>query len=169
MRAARDIVVRPARLADALAMASVHHAAVHGLAASWYPAEVLERWAPPVTLHRAERVYHETQDEGGLHLVAEAAGEIVGFGVVVPETGEIAACYVAPGIVRRGIGQLLLAALERRAAQSGVHELAVRASVNARSFYAANGYRVAGHGEHRFGDGTGMDVLHMRKDNSPLG
>lgn len=160
--------VRPARLADALALAQVQHAAVHGLAAEHYPQSVLELWAPAVTLVRAERLYRETQDAGGRHYVAELRGEVIGFGVVLPEAGEIQACYVAPIAVRCGVGRTLLIAMEAAVEAAGVHEIGARASVNAKSFYRAQGYASTGRGEHQFEDGTRMVVVQMRKDISPL-
>ena len=168
MSAAPPILIRPARLADALAIAALHHVSVHALAAPFYPREVLERWSPPVTLASAEQRYRESQEDGGLTLLAEHHGALAGFGVVIPEAGEIAACYVAPEAARQGVGKALLNAMEAASTAHGVHELRVRASLNAKSFYSAFGYHVIGRGEHRFEDGTVMVVAFMRKDNSPL-
>lgn len=169
MRAAKpSFTVRPARLADALGIAGVHHAAVHGLAAEHYSDAVLDNWAPEVSLSGAERRYREAQDEGGLCFVAESAGSIVGFGIVVPEAGEIVACYVAPDAARQGVGRQLLAVLEIAATSVGTFELAVRASINAKPFYSARGYRVTHRADHQFADGTTMAVAHMSKDLTPL-
>ena len=168
MSAAPPILIRPARLADALAIAALHHVSVHALAAPFYPREVLERWSPPVTLASAEQRYRESQEDGGLTLLAERGGELVGFGIVMPEAGEILACYVAPDAARQGIGRQLLNAMEAAAAAQGVHELRIRASLNAKSFYSAFGYHVSGRAEYQFEDGTPMVVAYMRKDNSPL-
>lgn len=168
MNAAAHIVIRPARLGDALAIAALHHVSVHAMAAPFYPPEVLAHWSPPVTLAAAERRYRETQEDGGLTLVAEQNGALAGFGVVVPEAGEISACYVAPEAARRSIGRTLLSAMEAAISAHGVHEINVRASLNAKSFYSAFGYHVSGRGEYRFEDGTVMVVAFMRKDNSPI-
>lgn len=168
MNAASHTIIRPARLGDALAIAALHHVSVHAMAAAFYPPEVLAHWSPPVTLASAERRYRETQEDGGLTLVAEQHGTLAGFGVIVPEAGEISACYVAPETSRRGIGRALLAAMEATVSAHGVHELNVRASLNAKSFYSAFGYHVSGRGEYRFEDGTVMVVAFMRKDNSPI-
>jgi putative acetyltransferase len=168
LEARRNFAVRPARLADALGVAAVHHAAVHQLAAEHYPDAVLDRWAPAVTLGGAERRYRENQDDGGLCFVAEAAGSLIGFGVVMPEAGEIAACYVAPAAVRRNVGRTLLETLEAAATSVGTFELAVRASINAKPFYSARGYLVTSRGEYRFEDGTSMSVAFMRKDLTPI-
>lgn len=168
MSLAAPIVIRPARLGDALAIAALHHVAVHKLAAPFYPREVLEHWSPPVTITGAERRYRETQEDGGLTLLAEHDGGLAGFGVAIPEAGEIAACYVAPELSRRGIGRTLLGAMEATVSAHGVHEINVRASLNSKSFYSAFGYHVSGRGEYRFEDGTVMVVAFMRKDNSPI-
>ena len=168
LEAKRNFAIRPARLSDALSIAGVHHAAVHELAAEHYPDAVLDRWAPAVTLARAERRYRETQDDGGLCFVAESAGSIVGFGVVMPEAGEIAACYVAPAAVRCTIGRALLTTLEAAATSVGTFELAVRASINAKPFYSARGYLVTSRGAYQFEDGTTMAVAFMRKDLTPF-
>lgn len=169
MRAAKpSFTVRPARLADALGIAAVHHAAVHGLAAEHYSDAVLDNWAPEISLSGAERRYREAQEEGGLCFVAESAGSIVGFGIVVPEAGEIVACYVAPDAARQGVGRQLLAVLEIAATSVGTFELAVRASINAKPFYSARGYRVTRRADHQFEDGTTMSVAYMSKDLTPL-
>lgn len=169
MDRAAPFEIRPARLADALDIAALHHVAVHRLAAGFYDADVLSRWSPPVTVSRAERIYREAQAAGGLTLVAEADGEIAGFGIVRPADGEISACYVAPEQARKGIGRKLVDAMEQVARSSGARALRVRAGRNARSFYAALGYRVGGRGEHLFEDGTRMVVVHLEKDLAAIG
>ncbi len=168
LEAKRSFGVRPARLADALGIAAVHHAAVHQLAAGYYPQAVRDLWAPDVTLDGAERRYREAQDDGGLCFVAESAGSVVGYGVVVPEAGEIAGCYVLPGMVRGGIGRVLLLTLETAATSIGTFELAVRAPINAKPFFSARGYLVTGRSDLRFADGTTMAIANMRKDLTPI-
>ena len=156
--------VRPARLADALGIANVHRRAVHGLAADYYAQDVLEQWAGPVSLARAERLYREGQAGGAIQFVAELDGEVMGFGVVAPAAGEIVACYVAPEASRRGVGSRLLAEMEGLARQAGCAHLTLRSSTNAKSFYRARGYLEAGRGEYAFGNGVRMQTVTMRKD-----
>lgn len=156
--------IRPARLSDVLAMAQVHHGAVHGLAGSHYSADLLAQWAPPVSLARAERLYREAQDSGAIHIVAETDGEIVGFGVVAPERSEIIACYVAASVARSGVGSALLGELEALARAAGCDHLSLHASLNAKGFYRAHLYRETGRGEHQFASGARMAAVFMRKD-----
>lgn len=157
------VVLRPARLADALRIATVHHAAVHALAGGPYTADVLDRWAPEVSLVRAERLFREEQRGGAVTLVAEKAGEIVGFGIVAPADGELRACYVAPAAMGQGIGRGIVTGLELVAEGEGCRTLDVRASLNAVSFYEAQRYFEAQRLEYEFGDGVSMPVVRMLK------
>jgi GNAT superfamily N-acetyltransferase len=157
------LVIRPARLADAFDIATVHHGAVHAIAPQYYGPDVLDQWAPPVSLDRCERLYRDAQDSGTIQLVAELDGAIVGFANFRPAGNEIAACYVAPGLTGRGIGAQLLAELETLARRAGCTYLKLRASLNAKGFYRAHLYLETGRGEHRFANGGYMAAVHMRK------
>ncbi|GAA2833191.1 acetyltransferase (GNAT) family protein [Aminobacter aminovorans] len=81
-------------------------------------------------------------------VVAEIAGQIVGFVTVLPgdvtAQAELEDLFVAPEAWRMGIGSLLLAEAERRAAALGARSLEVVASERARPFYQASGFRFAG-------------------------
>jgi putative acetyltransferase len=155
--------LRPARLADALAIAGVHRMAVRSLAGGPYSRDVLDRWAPPVSLTRAERLFRDEQDEGAETLVAVAGNEIVGFGIVAPHDHELRACYVAPAASGNGIGRALVTALEGSARAAKCSELTVRASLNSVKFYAALGYAETQRAVFRFDDGVEMPVVLMRK------
>lgn len=155
------IAIRPARLADALGMATVHHAAVHAALPGVYDRAVRDNWAPPVDLARAEQLYREAQEDGELSFVAEIEGEIAGFVLIHPGRGELAACYVAPEAARRGIGRALCRAAEEAA--MGCLGLRVRSSLNAEAFYRSLGFVAVSRGESRFADGTPMPVVFMRK------
>lgn len=156
--------IRPARLADAFAIAHVHHGAVHGLAAAHYPPELRHQWARPVDRARAERMFGEAEAGGAVQLVAELEGAIVGVANVLPAASEIVACYVLPAAARRGVGSRLLAEMEAIARRAGCAHLALRASLNAADFYRAHGYIETGRGEHRLADGAPMAAVFMRKD-----
>ena len=98
------------------------------------------------------RALPEAREVPAVHLphviVAEFVGEVVGFATVLPGNGvfqaELEDLFVAPEVWRRGIGGLLLAEAERRAAEFGARSLHVIAGERARPFYEASGYRFAG-------------------------
>jgi putative acetyltransferase len=157
------IAIRRARLADALGMALVHRAAVHGALPGIYDRAVRDNWAPPVSLERAERLYREGEADGGDTIVAEVVGEIVGFCLVYARAGDLSACYVAPQHARRGIGRALYRAAEDLVAAARRSELTVRSSRNAEPFYRSLGFTAIDRTAFRFADGTVMPVVMMRK------
>lgn len=157
------IAIRRARLADALGMAMVHHAAVHAALPGIYDRAIRDNWAPPVSLERAERLYREGEAEGGDTIVAEVDGEIVGFCLVYAQAGDLSACYVAPEHVRRGIGRALYRAAEDLVAATGRNDITVRSSRNAEPFYRSLGFTPVDRTAFRFADGTVMPVVMMRK------
>jgi GNAT superfamily N-acetyltransferase len=149
-----SFALRPARLGDALAMANLHHAAVRALQGGPYRDDVLERWAPGVTVARAERLFRETQDEGGRSLIAEAGDEVIGFAVAMPGAAALSACYVAHAAAGNGVGRTLVGAFEDEARDAGVSTFDVRAPLNATGFYARLGYAAERTATFAFGDGS---------------
>jgi GNAT superfamily N-acetyltransferase len=89
----------------------------------------------------------------GLFLAAEMDGEPVGSGAwraLGSGVAEIKRVYVAPGLRRRGLAQLIVAALERTAAQTGHRSVVLNSGgrqPEALGLYAQLGYGpVAGYG-----------------------
>jgi putative acetyltransferase len=154
--------IRAARLGDALDIATAHHAAVHAIRGDYAP-EVLDNWAPPVSLGRAEQLYREGQAIGEIALVAEMDGDVVGFAIAYLPNSELRACYVTPAGSGRGFGRALCAGIEDAARAAGCLYLDVRASTNAVLFYRVLGYAETARGQSTFDDGTKMPVVFMRK------
>jgi putative acetyltransferase len=144
---------------DAAAMMQVHREAVFAKAAGHYPRAALESWAPGATADRVARIEQEIADPGFIALVAEAAGEMIGFAMAVPSKGELRAVYVKPNPVGH-VGRALLATIEKRAfAATGL--LWCDASLNAEAFYNANGYRGGCRTRHVFASGAAIACLRM--------
>jgi putative acetyltransferase len=157
-----QIVVREMRSADARAFLEVHHAAVRSTAVGDYPLAVIEAWAPmPVTEEAAEQVWANHDNE--YRLIAEIDGQIVGIGVLVFESSELRAVYVAPAAGRRGVGSALVQEIERAACERGLSTLQLDSSITAEVFYRKHGYEVRKRGEHIFRNGQRMACLKMRK------
>jgi putative acetyltransferase len=158
----RKIVVREMRSADARAFLEVHHAAVRGTAVVDYPLAVIEAWAPmPVTEEATDRVRANRDDE--YRLTAEIDGQVVGIGVVVFESSELRACYVAPAAGRRGVGSTLVHEIERAARERGLRMLELDSSITAEAFYRKQGYEVRERSEHILHNGQRMACVKMRK------
>jgi GNAT superfamily N-acetyltransferase len=86
----------------------------------------------------------------GIFLAAEIAGEPAGCGawrVVSPGVVEIKRVYVVPGFRRRGLAQVIVAALEDSAAQAGHGSVVLNTGQEqpeAVALYAGLGYRPIG-------------------------
>ena len=98
------LTIRLADPSDAVTMMQVHRESVFAKAANCYPQAELEEWAPGPTPDRVERVEREINDPQFIVLVAEAASELIGFGMAVPAKNDLRALYVKPNSVER-VGQ----------------------------------------------------------------
>lgn len=127
--------VREMQQADAERVARVHEAAARAAAAEAY--ENAGRW----TRDREAADYQDDLEKDEVKLfVAEAQGEIVGFGAADLTEGEVVADYVDPEYQDQGVGTALLNRLERELASTGHKQASLTASLNAESFYERRGY-----------------------------
>jgi putative acetyltransferase len=157
------VVVRRLRPEETRALLEVHHAAVRGIAATDYPPEVVEAWAPmPVTDNVVADVLVNRDNE--IRLAAVVEDEIVGIAAVIPQRCELRACYVTPRAARRGVGTMLVREMERTARQHHAAFLELDSSLTAEQFYLGLGYVVRERGTHALGSGQLMACIKMRKD-----
>jgi GNAT superfamily N-acetyltransferase len=130
------MTIRTATIDDARPLAEVHVAswlaAYRGLVAD----EVLDAQSVDVRAGQWEEWLRKGETR------TLVAGDVDGF-VTFRETGEIAALYVAPDRVRRGIGTALLTAAHAALEAAGSHETSLwvlEDNASARAFYAVHGY-----------------------------
>jgi GNAT superfamily N-acetyltransferase len=143
--------IRSARLEDAEAIARVHVASVEAISTSLYTPEELEAWSRPRTISNYEELIRTRE-----FLVADDQNGIVGFGVLNPATSIIEAVYVDPAAAGRGIGMELMRELEARAADLGIKQLHLNASLNAVPFYRKAGY--SGDAQQNYKLQTGIEI-----------
>ena len=93
------------------------------------------------------------QIANGQVIVAEMAGEIVGFAAVVG--GELDGLFVEPDLWGSGIGSVLVNAAVQEARTRGL-ALTVIANPRARGFYEGCGFSVEGEEQTRFGPALRM-------------
>jgi L-amino acid N-acyltransferase YncA len=153
-----SLAVRRAGATDAAAVAAIYNQGIEEREATF---ETESRSADEVE-HRIVR--------GDLMLVAERAGEVVGFAAVAPYSSRPAyagvgecAVYVQDGARRAGVGALLLDALAEQAAGQGLHKLVGRLFTTNRasiSLVRRCGFQEVGvHRRHAKLDGRWRDVL----------
>lgn len=95
----------------------------------------------------------------GQVLVAEIAGEIVGFASVIPRDdggAELDALFVEPSMWRCGIGRQLMDSAVGMARRHAARSIHVIGNPYAEGFYSACGFETAGHEKTRFGTGLLM-------------
>jgi putative acetyltransferase len=129
--------LRPYTAADAEATLAVFRRAVRTTAARDYSPAQVAAWAPDdldVEAWGARRRARAT-------VVAEDDGRVVGF-TDVDATGYVDMMYVDPGAGRRGVATALLAWAVAEATSSGAESLRTHASITARPFFEAHGFRV---------------------------
>jgi ribosomal protein S18 acetylase RimI-like enzyme len=133
--------IRRYRAPDREQVRALHERALQAVGASLGPGPWDE------DLDRVEEVYLEG---GGEFLVGLLGDRIVAMGALQrlgPGRGKIRRMRVDPELWRRGFGQAILSALERRAAELGLPTLVLSTAVRqvaARKLYAANGYAETG-------------------------
>ncbi len=133
-KTAISLTLRPYRPADCPAMARLFYETVHTVNARDYAPEALDAWAdgqPDLERWNSSFLVHRT-------LLAEAAGEIVGF-ADMDETGYLDRLYVHRNFQGRGVATALCDALE---AQVLAPCYTTHASITARPFFEGRGYRV---------------------------
>ncbi len=137
-----SVVVRAGTGADAERALSVLHRSITlaCVADHQNDAQTLAHWLDNKTPERFEQWLAEPD---GALLVAEVEGTVRGVGKVT-RAGKVELCYVEPGFERRGIGTVLLLALEERARRFGASRLHLNSSLGARSFYVRHGYEPTG-------------------------
>ena len=131
--------IRRAAPGDATAIVLVRREAILSKAKTHYDLAILNDWADAMgASERVARIERRISDPVSIVLVAEAGDEIIGFAMADLSKNELQALYAKSNQIGK-VGQLLLAALEQLAFET-VSFLGCDASLNAESFYKANGY-----------------------------
>jgi len=102
---------------------SIHRRAIHEIASADYSNDILEAWGPKVSpelVNQHIKNFDKKMKQGVLTLVAEHKGVLAGFGAIVPNENLLLSLYINPDFQRKGIGQLLNRALEKRACSEGL-------------------------------------------------
>jgi putative acetyltransferase len=132
------LVVRPALESDFGALGRVFHGAVHQIAKRDYTEEQMRAWSPGelgAEHWRRRTVKLEVR-------VAALESVVAGF-IGFSRSGYIDLLFVLPEFARRGVARALLLNAESLLGQLGVESAWTEASLTARGFFQAMGYRAA--------------------------
>jgi N-acetylglutamate synthase-like GNAT family acetyltransferase len=152
--------VRRATELDAWAIARVHESAIRAVTA--YSAEQIDSWAAHIA-PEAYLPYMAVRD----FFVAVDEGVVVGFAELHRDGAEVGAVYVDPSWQRKGVGRLLMQAIDFVAREAGIHELKVIASSNAIPFYTASGFTTREESTYRTRGGVAIPCAVMLKPLAP--
>ena len=148
--------IRPATLADAEALCTLHKAAVRSLCIGAYTAEEIEAWLR----EREPAGFRHAMTQGGeTMLVAERDGAVAGF--ASSKGPMLFGLYVDPA-KGRGAGVALLQAAEDGMRRGGAAVVALQSTLNAVPFYRKHGYMRQARSTVRRG-GRELAVLDMIK------
>ncbi len=129
------LALRPFLPADAPLLAEIFRAAIAELTGDDYSEAQQEAWtsaAADVNEFGKDLTYQLT-------LVATLEGSPVGFATLEGKD-KIGMLYVHPAVAGRGVGAMLVDALEKLAGSRGAPKLSVDASDTARGFFEKRGY-----------------------------
>ena len=152
--------MRPLRADEGRLFLELHTRSVRGLAAAYYPPEVLDAWTVPITEDQLRNFTRNADQE--VRIIAELEGEPAGLGALVVANSELRACYVVPEAAHKGVGTAIVREIERLALEHGLDHLHLLASLNAEPFYATLGYQSEGRTELTL-RGQPMTAVKMRK------
>jgi GNAT superfamily N-acetyltransferase len=160
--------MRPLDLDDLSSVRYVHSTAFRRLAALHYTSEEIEAFV--------EQIYSPAYVEQLLSTDAVAVwvgNELAGTASWSPandtgHTARISDVFVQPLFSGLGFGTMLVRAMEERARRAGFSETSVRATRNAKPFFASLGYTVTSHGVRSTQAGIGLQVVFMRRADPPV-
>ena len=132
----RKLHIRPLRRDDLPALARLFHETVRRVNRRDYPAPKLRAWSPQV---RPPAFWHRRLD-GQLGFAAMVKRKLVGFASLAQE-GEIDLLYVHRKRQGRGVGRALVERLTAEARRQRAGRLTADASITARPFFEALGFR----------------------------
>lgn len=153
-----NLLIRPALAADLPGILAFQQAAIAAIDPRTYSAEERDAWA------RMPAIGMEQLVANGRYLVADATGRPVGGAgwdalPDPPEAAIVRAVFVDPAWHGRGLGVMLVRAVEAAIAVAGRRRILVPAALNAVGFYQRLGYAA---NETSIIDLDGVDLRYRR-------
>jgi putative acetyltransferase len=156
-----EFVIRPATVEEAEAIQVVHVAAIleHGPEA--YTDRQVAAWAAKA--EGTDRYTDAVADPSTEIVVAVSNDEVVGFGELDVDAGEVEAVFVDPERGGERIGSSILDRFERRLRAEGFEEARLRSVRNAVGFYESRGYEPIERVTNTTTAGVEVDSIRMEK------
>ena len=152
------ITLRPAVGDDIEALWTLRTRAVAHACAGHYSEDVLAVWLASQVPDSMPGLF---ADGGGI--VAIEDGRMLGYAVWNAASGEVDGLFVEPAQHGRGIGGMLMQAVEQAARSAGSERLLLSASLNAVPFYQRAGFVAVREEMYPHRSGIGMPSVYMEK------
>ena len=141
---------------DADAIFRVHRSSILTLGRTAYRPEECESWAVGLS----PKKYIDAMTVGGeTYFVIEMQGEVVGFCSFKGD--EVIGLYVDPSSSRRGVGSLLLSAVEKEIFTARISTIRLNAALSALKFYQEQGFSEVGRKQWKTRGGVEIVVCAM--------
>ena len=128
------MAIRKARKDEARVILGIRNAAISHQCIGHYSPEDIEIWASV----EATKQFIEVVENS--FYVASIDGCVVGTGMVNLESGKVDAIFVHPSHMRTRIGRQIVLYLEKLALDAGLTQLNLESTLNAVTFYRAQGF-----------------------------
>lgn len=156
MNANAESMLRNFRAEDSGILKQLIDATIDASYVDAYPAKAIDFFK---AYHSVRQILADASN--GHTVVLKVGTRIVATGTLLGN--EIRRMFVAPNAQRRGFGRRLLIVLEEQAKMKDVEEIELYASLVARPFYEAMGYRVVSESCVPLDDGQRLDCFVMAK------
>lgn len=155
-----EVTIRSAERGDAEGLLHIHVGAIIAEGPEAYTDRQVAAWAAKT--EGTQRYVDSINDESS-KIVAAERSEIVGFGELNTDRGEIEAIFVEPGNHGNGIGSAILRHFEQELQASGFAQSRLRAVNSAVGFYERHGYEQTGTDTRATTNGVELSSVWMRK------
>ena len=153
--------IRRSILADCAEMARLHRGTIRQINSKDYPPEIIESWSARTSAKKFRDTHNAC-----IRYVALEGDNIVGFGDLLKEDGNLGGIYIHKDWIGKGVGSALLQKLEDHARKLGTNKFQFSASLTAKPFYESKGYYLIQKRKtvHRYVNGKPFYVYKMGKN-----
>jgi len=153
------ISVRALKEEDVKKCIELFHDTVHTINSKDYTLEQVDVWAPNYIDHNSTRWQSLLTN---FSFVAEMNNKLVGF-IDMTNSGYLDRLFVHKDFQGKGIATALLHQLEKRAKVKGISEISTEASITAKHFFEAKGFKVCEEQRKLFNGVTFINYLMKKK------